>query len=347
MAEVLARANRLLHDACDHVRHHAQRLAPGLLFCGLVVLAASYLAERYGAPALLGALLLGMAFNNVSKHGEFAAGIDVCARPVLRFGVALLGARISVEQIAALGWQPLWLVLAAVVGTLVFSLLMARVLRLDPLMGMVSGAAVAICGASAALAVVAVLQGKGRFRDAAAERHLLCTLVTVTGLSTLAMLSYPALLMHAGLGPEQIGMVLGAAIHDVAQVFGAGHLVSDRVADLATYTKMLRVALLVPLILLITCAVPPADRTGAGRLAAFPLFLVGFAALLLLANLQVLPTGVIAAGSDLSRLCLLLAMVAIGTKTNLWEMRKVGFRPFFLLLLNTLFIAGLALLLVL
>lgn len=347
MADVLARADRLLHESIGRVRHHGQRLAPGLFFCVLVVLAASYLAERYGSPALLAALLLGMAFNNVSKHGEFTGGIDFCSKHVLRFGVALLGARISVEQITALGWRPLLLVLCAVLGTLAFSLVVARLLRLDPLKGLVSGAAVAICGASAALAVVAVLQGKGKFRDAGAERHLLCTLVAVTGLSTIAMLSYPGVLVHFGFAPEQIGMFLGASIHDVAQVFGAGHLVSDQVADLATYTKMLRVTMLVPLIMLIACTVPPADRAGAGRLAAFPLFLVGFALLMLLSNFALLPPTVTALSSDLSRICLLLAMVALGTKTNLLELRQVGFKPFVLLLLNTLFIAVIALLLVL
>ena len=83
-----------------------RELFPGLLACGVVAAAAAFLAQHYGAPVMLFALLLGMAMNFLSAEGRCAPGIEFAARHVLRVGVALLGVRITFEQIAALGGQP-------------------------------------------------------------------------------------------------------------------------------------------------------------------------------------------------------------------------------------------------
>ena len=73
----------------------ARTLFPGLLACGVVAAASTFLSEHYGAPVMLFALLLGMAMNFLSGEGPCAPGIEFAARQVLRFGVALLGLRIT------------------------------------------------------------------------------------------------------------------------------------------------------------------------------------------------------------------------------------------------------------
>ena len=158
--------------------------------------------------------------------------------------------------------------------TIVFGLLLARRLRLSPMFGVLSGGAVAICGASAALAIASVLP-----RDATRERDTILTVVSVTALSTLAMILYPVFATSIGLDHKQAGVFIGGTIHDVAQVVGAGYTISNETGDIATYVKLLRVAMLLPAVFAISFVF--ARRDGKGKVArpTLPLFLIGFAAL--------------------------------------------------------------------
>lgn len=328
------------------VKRYFQERFPGVCFCLLVVLASSYLSDHYGVSHILGALLLGMAFNRIADYKEFAPGLDFCAKNVLRLGVALLGARITFLQISELGVRPLLVVVCVVVTTIGFSLLLARQLKINRVCGIISGVAVGVCGVSAAMAAAAVLHQRIQ-QDKTAEKHLLCTLVGVTGLSTICMALYPGLLGVLGLDAAQMGVFIGASIHDVAQVFGAGQMISTEVADLATYTKMLRVALLIPVVMVIAFLYR-SDTAGERRLShALPPFLMLFVGFVVLANTGVFSAPVVSTMSDVSQVCLWLAMAALGAKTNLVELCKVGRNPFVLLLLNTVFIAVVSLLLVL
>ena len=340
---------------------HIQTLFPGLTFCILVVLAASYIAENYGSPAILCALLLGMAFNNISSQPDLVKGLDFCRNDILRYGVALLGARITFSQISELGIQPVLVVVAVVLSTIGFSILLARFLKVALVPAIIAGSSVAICGVSAALAVAAVLPVNKDTRN-----YLLCTVVGVTGLSTILMVLYPAMIGNMQWSPEQMGLFLGATIHDVAQVFAAGHMVSDEVAEFATYTKMLRVTALVPVVVVLgflfrrtllsqsneatqelssSSSSNSSSATKPARL--LPGFLIGFIVLMLLSNIGVIPDAGIDAMSDLSHVCLLIAMAALGAKSNLMELWHVGRKPLLLLVINTLFIGLLAFLLIL
>lgn len=325
-------------------RYCSARL-PGVCFCLLVVLAASYIREHYGSSQIIGALLLGMAFNSISHYREFAPGLEFCAKNLLRFGVALLGARITFSQIAELGWQPLLVVSCAMGLTLLFSVLLAKSLRLDRVSGIISGAAVGICGVSAAMVVASVLHSKIH-HNTSAEQHLMCTLVGITGMSTICMILYPGLITSLGLDPQQMGVFLGASIHDVAQVVGAGQMISPQVAELAAYSKMLRVALLIPVVVVLAWAYR-GPQAGAGRWhQALPPFLLLFIGCVVLANTGALSAPTAAVMGQVSQVCLWLAMAALGARTNLVDLWRVGYNPLLLLFLNTIFIAVVSLTLV-
>ena len=140
------------------LRTGAGELLPGFLIAALVAVAAQFMSEHYGAPAMLVALLLGMALNFLSEPGTpTSAGIAFTARDVLKFGVVLLGTRISFDLIAGLGWQMFALVLLATAATLVFGVLAGRIFRKGAGFSVLTAGAVAICGASAALAIYCVL----------------------------------------------------------------------------------------------------------------------------------------------------------------------------------------------
>ena len=319
-------------------------LFPGVMACAVVASAAGFLGQHYGAPVLLFALLLGLAMNFLSAEGgPCGPGIEFCARQVLRIGVALLGLRITAEQVVALGAGPLVVVLVSVALTIAVSMLAAKALGFQGLFGLLTGGATAICGASAALALSAALPAHPQ-----KERATLFTVIGVSALSTFAMVAYPMLVQALGMDPRHAGIFLGATIHDVAQVVGAGYSLSNESGDVATLVKLLRVAMLLPVILLAS-AITRARLAAEGAAAAgkrpplLPGFAVAFAVLIALNSAGWVPHAVQAAGGEASRGFLVAAIAGIGMKTQLKDLVTVGFKPVALMIGETAFLAALAL----
>jgi len=310
---------------------------PGLLLSIVIAIASAFIADHRGGPTLLYALLLGMALNPVAVEGKAKPGVDFAARRILRFGVALLGARITVDQIGGLGWYNGGLMVAGVVVTLVFGWAVAGMLGLSRRIGVLTGGATAICGASAAIAISAVLP-----HDEKSERELIFTIAGVTVLSTIAMILYPVVVGVAGLGQNQAGIFLGGTIHDVAQVVGAGYSVSPEVGDYAVLTKMLRVALLLPVVMVLSLIVRhrlQRSETRSGD-SLLPLFLIAFLAFVVVGSLGWIPKALGTALNEVSRACLVIAIAAVGLKTSLLEMKKVGARAIVLLGVEAVFLAA-------
>jgi uncharacterized integral membrane protein (TIGR00698 family) len=312
--------------------------APGLIASAVVAAAATFLSEHYKAPVMIFALLLGMAMNFLSGEGKCRDGIEFAARDLLRLGVALLGLRITLGQIASLGWGPVVLVIGSVVVTILASIAAARLLGFDPLFGMLTGGATAICGASAAMALSAALPAHPR-----KERATLFTLIGVSALSSIAMIAYPMIVQAFGLDSTDAGMFLGGTIHDVAQVVGAGYSIDTQAGDTATVVKLLRVAMLLPVIVCATLITRARGATGV-RPPLLPWFAVAFVALAGIHSVGWVPAHVQSLGNELSRWSLVTAISALGMKTHLKELLTVGFKPIALIVGETLFLAALVLL---
>lgn len=316
------------------------RLWGGLL-CVLVALVAQRLSALTGLPLMLLALLSGLALHRAGRHALARAGVEWVARHLLRWGIALLGLRISLDQVMALGWPPLALAVLTVMFTMGFGLWMARRLGLGWPLGLVSSGAVGICGASAALAVASCLP-----RHPQREQALAWTLVGVSVLSSLAMLLYPWLMQYLGWGATETGLFLGATIHDVAQVAGAAYGVSTEAGDVAIVMKLMRVAMLVPVMLVLTWGLHSVLRKEAPTPADTPLlpgFVVAFMALVLLQKVFTLPAAWLSSAHQVSSAALLLAMGAIGLKLNPGDWQTLGWRPMVLMLCETLFLAAMVL----
>ncbi len=311
----------------------------GLLLAVVIAIAAAFVAEHRGGPTLLYALLLGMALNTVVAEGAAKPGVDFAARRVLRFGVALLGARITFEQIGGLGLYTGALIVAGVVVTIAFGVIAARLLGLSRRLGVLTGGATAICGASAAIAIATVLS-----RDEKSERELIFTIAGVTALSTIAMIVYPVIVDLLKLDAHQAGVFLGGTIHDVAQVVGAGYSVSPAVGDAAVVTKMLRVAMLLPVVMVISLVVRHrmrgTDTEARGRDPLMPTFLLAFVAFVVVGSLGLIPKPVGAALNEIARACLVIAIAGVGLKTSPLELKKVGARAFVLLCTEAVFLVG-------
>jgi uncharacterized integral membrane protein (TIGR00698 family) len=225
---------------------------------------------------------------------------------------------------------------------MLFALLlgMARLLGFKTPFGALTGGAVAICGASAALAISTVLPTHER-----KEQATLFTVIGVSALSTLAMVAYPMVAHALGFSDHATGLFLGATIHDVAQVVGAGYGVSTEAGDTATVVKLMRVAMLMPVIVVLAAMYRNQQPAGGERPPLLPWFVVAFAALVVVGSLGWVPAVVQSTGNDASRWFLVIAISAIGLKTRMAEIVKVGIRPIALMVGETLFLAALVLVL--
>lgn len=314
--------------------------ARGFLACAVIATAASFLADHYKAPVMLLALLLGMAMNFLSSDDACRPGIAFSSRTVLRLGVALLGARITLAQILALGWQPLAIVIAALVLTIGVSVLVAKLAKFNPLFGLLTGGATAICGASAALALSAALPAHPK-----KEHATTFTVVGVSLLSTVAMIVYPLIATALHLDSQTAGVFLGGTIHDVAQVIGAGYSMSPEIGDTATVVKLARVAMLAPVILVATIVTRASGaEPGAVRPPLLPWFAVAFLAIAAVNSTGWVPKVAADVAVEASRWCLIIAIAALGLKTNIREMLSVGFKPILLIFAETVFLASFVLL---
>lgn len=295
---------------------------PGLALAALVALASFGLERGTGFPATVTALLLGMALNPAfERRPAFAPGVALSVRSLLRIGIALLGIRIAVADIWALGAGTAALVIGSMAVTIASGVLFAQALGRDRSFGALAGGATAVCGASAALAISTVLPpGRGR----ANEADTAFVVVAVNALSTVAMVAYPLLARALDFDATQAGVLLGATIHDVAQVVGAGYSVSERAGDTAVIVKLFRVALLLPVVLVIGWWLARGgERTGEAKVPV-PMFAVAFLALAALNSLGLVPAPLREIVVLASKTLLLLAIAALGLKTSLRALVALG-----------------------
>ena len=289
---------------------------PGLLLALGVALLALGVNAALGAPVMLAALFCGVGLHVIGARERFAPGVKFASTSLLRLGIVLLAFRLSLSDIVALGWKPSLGVVVLMAFTMALGLIMARLAKRPWTFGVLTAGAVAICGASAALALAAVLP-----RHERSERETLLTIVGITALSTLSFLAYPPLLGLLGTDPTATGFILGATIHDVAQVVGAGYSVSPQVGDTAVLVKLQRVALL-PVMLLILALAMQARQAGGTQDApparfAMPWFVTGFAVLALVNSTGLVPPLVETSMVEVSRFLLIMAIGALGLNTTL------------------------------
>ena len=274
------------------------------------------------------ALLIGIALNPVAQRPLFQSGIVFCLKRILRWAVALLGLRIALGEIAALGLTTAILVIVSMVATLAAGFFFARVFALERAYGALAGAGTAVCGASATLATSIVLPDyKGKETDVA------FVVVAVNALSTLAMVLYPLLCVALGFDPHSTGIMLGSTIHDVAQVVGAGYAISEAAGNTAVIVKLFRVFLMLPLVLVIGWLFARRAVTTAAANIPIPVFALVFVALCGLNSIAAASSAVAPIFAQIraplieaSTWGLLIAISALGLGTSLTAIAALGWR---------------------
>ncbi len=308
---------------------------PGLAVVAAGTLAAGFLSDHYGVPVTLMALLIGLALNFLSADARLTPGLAFASRSLLRWGIVLVGVRITFGQIVALGPVALLCVLAIVALTIGAGILAARRLGFDSAFGVLAGGAVAICGASAAMALATTL-GEKR----ASQAQLTLVLVGISAMSAAAMMLYPLVAHALHMSDLKAGFLMGAAIHDVAQALGAGYSYSDGAGQIAAIVKLTRVALLAPVL-----AVVAMFLKGEGRAKGpgLPWFVVGFFVLAGINSFGVIPAIVASGAEKLAAGLLAAAVTATAIRSPLSQLLEAGPRPLFVILAATLVAFALAL----
>ncbi|TVR11410.1 MAG: putative sulfate exporter family transporter [Salinarimonadaceae bacterium] len=313
---------------------HAREAWPGLAIALGVAVAATALSTAMPAflplPAMVIALLVGIALNPFARREAFQPGLSLAVKRLLRIAVALLGLRIALGDIIDLGVATALIVIASMIVTIASGFALARLFGQTSAYGALAGAATAVCGASATLATATVLPHyKGKEADVA------FVVVAVNALSTVAMVLYPLICRWLGMDDRVTGIMLGATIHDVAQVVGAGYAVSEEAGDAAVVVKLFRVFLLLPVVLVIGWIF--ASRGAiAGASAArvpIPVFALVFLALCFVNSAAGAIPAIAPVYEPIRDLLvaasgwgLLIAIAALGLGTSLGAIARLGWR---------------------
>lgn len=309
------------------------KVLPGL---GLVIIAtvcAYALATLLHFPAIIVALIVGMALHPLlTRVSVIRSGVFFAADPLMRLGVACLGAGVNAALLLTLGWPIFVTLILAIGATVLCGLVAGKWLAQTRRFSILSAGAVAICGASAALAIGCALPKTDKD-----NRDVSVVIVAVSLLSAAGILLHPLLTTALALSDVSAGFVLGGSLHNVAQAIAAGFSVSDPAGEMATLVKMSRVALLAPFVMIVALMFRGAgDSEGGGRkLALPPVFLLGFLALMAASSAHLIPQSVETGLGYVSKACLLLAMTAIGLQIPIMDMVKLDRRAMLLLLLET------------
>jgi uncharacterized integral membrane protein (TIGR00698 family) len=308
------------------------RLAPGFALSAAVaivaVASAPLVATLFPIPAMVLALIVGIALNPLARRPLFQPGIVFCVKILLRWAVALLGLRIALGDIFALGLGTAALVIVAMAITLASGFLLARAMGQSEHFGALAGAGTAVCGASATLATSAVLPGyKGKEADVA------FVVIAVNALSTVAMVLYPPLCAVLGFDATTTGVMLGATIHDVAQVAGAGYAAGEQTGNTAVVVKLFRVLLLFPVVVAVAWYFLRPKPPLSALKASIPGFALVFIALCIVNSvLSGMPATagwyapLKAVLGEVSTWGLLIAIGALGLGTSISAVAALGLR---------------------
>lgn len=324
-------------------RGSAGRAVPGLLaVVGAVAVAVAVHQVVPQLPALTVAVVLGILAANLPWTTRLAAGplgpgLAFAGKRLMRLGIVLLGLRLSLGEVAELGWWTLAVVLAIVLVTFGGTLLVGRALGLPRQESLLVATGFSICGASAIAAMSAV--------TGATRRAMVVPTALVTLCGTLAIAVLPLLQGPLGLGPEAFGRWVGASVHDVGQVVATAGTAGTTALAAAVVVKLTRVLMLAPMVagVALTIRLRRGGDDDRPRPPVVPLFVAGFLGMIALRSTGAVPAGVLEAAGLAQDLLLTAALFGLGSAVRVAELRRTGGRPLILALVSWALVATVSL----
>lgn len=321
----------------------------GILLIALFSFAAFYIAgfpvvKKLSFSPLIVGIVLGMLYANSLRNKlpeTWVPGIKFCTKQVLRWGIVLYGFRLTLAQVAAVGIPAVAVDLVVVTVTILGGVLLGRLLKIDRDTALMTSTGSAICGAAAVLGAEPVVKCEG-YKTAIAVS-------TVVIFGTLSMFLYPLMYRTGlldGLTDTGVAVYTGSTLHEVAHVAGAGNAMDPTdslgIAGTATITKMIRVMMLAPVLIVLGFVLAGRRKTAGGRKEknriTVPWFAFGFIGVIGLNSLLQYLCGVGSvrdiplngAIEYVDTFMLTMAMTALGTETSIDKFRQAGAKPFVL-----------------
>lgn len=321
--------------------------APGLVATAVgVVLAALLHRTLPGIALLTAAVLVGIVVGNTATLWKgipesWAAGTQIAATRLLRIGVVLLGLRLVMSELLALGAGSVLVIIAIVAATLVGTYWLAAVFGMSRTGGLLLAGGYAICGASAVTAISSTIE--------ADEEEVATAIAMVTLCGSLAILVLPLLSVPLNLTAPEFGAWVGASVHDVGQVVAAASTSGPVALEQAAVIKLTRVALLAPLVAVLALAARRRSAPGprSTRPPLVPLFVVGFLLAAAIRSTDWLPMSTVVAVDVVRELLLAAALFALGLSVRLDRLVKTGGKALAVGLCAWALIAGVSLIAVL
>jgi len=304
------------------------QMAPGLLAAVGVAIAAR-IATGF-LPAIVAevtvAILIGIVIATAAgpRIAPLAPGLAFASQRILRLGIILLGARLSLGEIARIGLPATGVIVVTMAASFAIVMVVSRLVQVESRLAILIAVGSAVCGNTAIVATAPVIGAR--------PRDVAYAVATLTLFGTLAVFLYPAVGRALGLPQPTFGLWAGVAVHDTSQVIATSAAYGPPALDVATVVKLIRNALMAPLLFLIATgwAARGTDAVGSARRGvrrAVPLFVLGFLALAGLRTVGVLEAQQAATLDLIARSFILVALGAVGMSIRLGELRETSWRP--------------------
>jgi uncharacterized integral membrane protein (TIGR00698 family) len=309
------------------------------VFAALATAIASFdIFKQFQISPLIIGMVFGIACANTVRHlipHDFESGIKFSGKMVLRAAIVFYGFRLTFQDIEAVGLSGILISFLMVTLTFVLGYVFGtRVLKLDRETTILTCSGASICGAAAVLATESVLK--------APPHKSMVAVATVVLFGTIAMFLYPAL-YRAGLipmTPEDMGVFIGASVHEVAHVVAAGNAIGPEASNTAVIIKMIRVLFLAPFLIAIGAWIALSAVSAASgnegekqkHKILIPWFAVLFIAVAGFNSFHLLPPETVSLIGVLDTFALTMAMTALGLETHVNKFKGVGMGPVYLAL---------------
>jgi len=314
------------------------RFIPGLLLSAVLVSIAIWAGSfpavaGAGFSALTLAILLGMLIGNTVYSGlnqHCDTGVQFAKQRLLRLGIILYGFRLTFAQIADVGVSGVAIDILTLSSTFMIACVVGQKLfGLDKQTTWLIGAGSSICGAAAVLATEPVVKAEAS--------KVTVAVATVVIFGTIAIFLYPAMyhLLSMWFSSENYGIYIGSTMHEVAQVVAAGHAVAPQAENAAVITKMIRVMMLAPFLLILAARVrqlAPASGEQKSKIT-IPWFAVMFIVVAIFNSFHLLPKAIVDMLITLDTIFLAMAMAALGLTTHVSALKKAGAKPLLMALM--------------
>lgn len=306
----------------------------GILLIALFACASFYIGEaeiftRLSISPMIIGIVVGMIYANSLRNNlpdTWVPGIQFCSKKILRLGIILYGFRLTFTDVVNVGTAGILIDCIVVAVTILGGVAIGKLLKLDRDTALLTSIGSGICGAAAVLGAESTI-GTKPYKTAVA-------VATVVIFGTIAMFLYPMAYRSGilALSPQEMGIYAGSTLHEVAHAVGAGNAMGGETANVAVITKMIRVMLLIPVLLILGWWVASKSVSGqtVSRKVPVPWFAFGFLAVIGINSFLPHPSVWIDHINTFDTFLLTMAMVALGAETSLDKFKKAGLKPFLL-----------------